>query len=252
MEWEKRSQAITVVTLVCFFIGLSITVQWRTQTEINRMASATSVDELTTTLIQTERSKEALTTQIEDLRSQLDKYREGENSKQTLQQTLEKTRLAAGLTAVEGPGVIITLDDSPLAQQLDTIRKNDPNQYYIHDSYLRDLVNALWTGGAEAVSINNQRLVSTSEIFCGGTTIFVNRELVTPPFVIRAVGDPKTLMASVNMVTTSLVLKGYRQQFGIVFDPVASDKVQIPNYKGDTKFQYAHVVTGDEAVETKP
>ncbi|MBM7867188.1 DUF881 domain-containing protein [Heliobacterium gestii] len=247
MQWNRRNQAIAVVTLVCFFIGLSTTVQWRTQTEIVRQSSAASVDELTSTLIQTERSKEALAAQLMELKGQLEKYREGENSKQALQQSIEKTRINAGLTRVDGPGVVITLNDSPRAQQFDTIRKDDPNNYFIHDAYLRELVNTLWTGGAEAISINDQRLISTSEIFCGGTTIFVNREYITPPFVISAVGDPKTLTASVNMAMTTLFLKNLRQQYGIVFDVVPSESIQLPAYRGEIKFQYAKAVQDNQA-----
>lgn len=227
-------------------------VQWRTQTEISRTTVSYSVDELTSTLIQAEQSKDGLATQKSELITQLNRYREGENSKHTLDQVLEKTRLVAGVSPVEGPGVVITLDDSPMAQQFETTRKDNRNDYYIHDWYIRELVNALWTGGAEAISVNNQRLVSTSEIFCGGTTIFVNRDYITPPFIIRAIGDPKSLTSSVNMVTTSLMLKDYRQRYGIVFEVLPNEKILLPAYRGDVKFQYAKVVSDNRTLGTKP
>ncbi|WP_162007878.1 DUF881 domain-containing protein [Heliorestis convoluta] len=240
---NQRVQAIIIATVICFFVGFSLMVQWRTQAEITKAAEGYSVDELTSKLIQIEQSKDALSAQIMELRAQLNRYREGEDSRQALEQTLERTRLDAGFVALEGPGVIITLDDSPLAQDFQFSSLDNLNDYYIHDWYLRELVNALWTGGAEAIAINHQRLISTSEIFCGGTTIFVNRDFITPPFVIKAVGDPKNLSASVNMVSISLMLRDYRQRYGITFDVLPSEKLEIPAYRSDIRFRYARTMT---------
>ncbi|MCW2278520.1 DUF881 domain-containing protein [Heliophilum fasciatum] len=253
MSNEARRQAILVLTIVCFFIGLITMVQWRTQAEITRQTGTASIDELTSTLIQAEKSKDALASQLVELQNQVNRYRDGESAKHTVQQLLTQSQMAAGMVAVEGPGVVITLDDSPLARQFDEqSRKDIRNEYYIHDTYLRELVNALWMAGAEAVSVNQQRLVANSEIFCGGTTIFINRDYVTPPFVIRAVGDPKTLTASLNMVLTSLLLKDLNQRFGVVFDIAPSDRVQIPEYRGDIQYQHAKISTKDPAAEAKP
>ncbi|KAB2954167.1 DUF881 domain-containing protein [Heliorestis acidaminivorans] len=243
MKLNQRTQAILVSTIVCFFVGFSLMVQWRTQAEITKEAAAYSVDELTSKLIQMEQSKDTLNTQMIELRSQLNRYRDGEDSRQALEQTLERTRLEAGFLPLEGPGIVITLDDSPLAQDFEFSSLDNINDYYIHDWYLRELVNALWTGGAEAISINHQRLISSSEIFCGGTTIFVNRDYITPPFVIKAVGDPKNLTSSVNMVSISLMLRDYRQRYGITYDVLPSEKLEIPAYRGDVRFRYARTVT---------
>ncbi|MDD4587883.1 MAG: DUF881 domain-containing protein [Heliobacteriaceae bacterium] len=243
---DRRNQAVVVLTLVCFFIGVSTMIQWRTQTVISQRTASYSVDELTSTLIQAEQGKDALLAQLTELRSQLERYREGESARQSLSNTLEKTRLVAGLASVEGPGLVITLDDSPMAQQLDTSRKDNRNDYFIHDWYIRELVNALFTGGAEAISVNHQRLISTSEIFCGGTTIFINRDYITPPFVIKAVGEPKSLLASVNMVTTSLMLKDLQQRYGITFDLAPQERVIVPGYSGEVKFNYARIAAGTE------
>ncbi len=136
-----------------------------------------------------------------------------------------KLRFNAGLTQVKGPGVIVTIDDSNVPIQ----KGENANLYLIHDEDILRVVNELRAGGAEALSINEQRLIGTSEIRCSGPTITVNGKIFTPPYVIKAVGDKKMLTAALNMrggVVETL------KHWGIQISIEQMQQIIIPPYTG--------------------
>ena len=138
----------------------------------------------------------------------------------------------AGMTALEGPGIILTIDDSSKIAKKD----NDPNLYLVHDEDVLKVVNELRAAGAEAISINDQRLTANSEIRCAGPTISVNNVRSAPPFEIRAIGDKDNLINAINMrggVADSLKV------WGIKLDIQPSDNVWIPAYKASSKYKLA-------------
>ncbi len=112
---------------------------------------------------------------------------------------LQQAKFAAGLTTVAGPGVVVTLNDSkkPIPPTMQIPGMAPPN--IIHDTDINQVVNELKAAGAEAVSVNSQRLIATSPIRCAGPTVFVNNTAQTPPYVIRAIGDAGTLQTAINL-----------------------------------------------------
>jgi uncharacterized protein YlxW (UPF0749 family) len=96
---------------------------------------------------------------------------------------------AAGAAAVEGPGVVVTLDDSS-ARRSPT---GDPNDLIVHERDIQTVVNALWAAGADAVGVNGERLSSTSAVRCAGNTLLLHGALHSPPYRIAAIGDPELL-----------------------------------------------------------
>ena len=123
-----------------------------------------------------------------------------------LSKDLANAQFLAGLTDVKGPGVVAVMNDSKLPYPQDLPPGMQP-QNIIHDTDIGLVVNELKAAGAEAISVNGQRLVAVSPIRCAGPTIFVNNTPQTPPYVIKAIGDPKTLAAALNLpggVTTAL------------------------------------------------
>ena len=93
-----------------------------------------------------------------------------------------------GLTDVVGDGIIITAKDGQVNVATDSI-----NQYLVHDSDLREIVSELINAGAEAISINDQRIVNTTCINCAGNVISINGQKVTSPFIIKAIGNQELL-----------------------------------------------------------
>ncbi len=109
---------------------------------------------------------------------------------------LRQAELLAGMTDVTGPGVVVTLDDM---QQSAIPENDDPNTYVVHDSDLLLVLNQLRDAGAEAISINEERILATSEVRCAGNVVSVNNNRISAPFVIKAIGDPEKLSAGLQM-----------------------------------------------------
>lgn len=145
--------------------------------------------------------------------------------------------LRASLVDVEGPGVVLTITDSKTPVK----DGENPNLYLIHDEDMLRIVNELRAAGAEAISINDQRLIGTSEIRCSGPTVTVNGKIFAPPFIIKAIGDTKTLHSSLTMrggVVESL------KYWGIEVKIQDEDHIMVPAYDGTIKQNYIKVKGG--------
>lgn len=145
---------------------------------------------------------------------------------------VEELRLMAGLTALEGQGVIVEMDDSINGAK----SGENPNLYVIHDDDVLRVINELRAAGAEAISINGQRLTDRSEIRCAGPTLSVNNVRSAAPFIISAIGDKVALENSIKM-------RGGVEQtlsvWGIRIEVKPSDDIYIPPFKGARSFVHA-------------
>lgn len=99
-----------------------------------------------------------------------------------------------GSAPLEGPGLVVTLDDSSQARS----PTGDPNDLVVHEADIQTVVNALWAAGAEAVAINGERLTAGSAVRCAGNTLLLHGTLHTPPYEIAAIGEPSELAASLS------------------------------------------------------
>ena len=157
--------------------------------------------------------------------------------------TAERTELVsetsevAGLVRVEGPGLRVTLNDSRLAAPPAGANVND---LVIHSQDVQAVVNALWRAGAEAISINGQRLVSTSAVLCVGNTLLLNGTVHSPPYVMSAVGATRDRFDADRLVRR---LKGDAETFGLVFSVERVTKLELPAYRGSTKLAYARPIS---------
>ena len=136
----------------------------------------------------------------------------------------EQLMMKAALTN-KGPGVSVLIEDSLKPVQ----SGENPNLYVIHDEDILRIVNELRAGGAEAIAINDQRLIGTSEIRCSGPTITVNGKVFGAPFTVKAIGDPKTLNSALTMrggVVDSL------KHWGIKVTIKQEEDVAIPAFTG--------------------
>lgn len=155
---------------------------------------------------------------------------------QELNEKLANVNIAAGLTSVSGPGIVINLDDNP-----DPLRIGDnPDDYLIHDHNLLFLINDLRGAGAEAISINEQRILASSEIRCAGPTILVNTTRVGAPFEIKAIGNPEGLERFIR--TSGQQLRELEAR-GIKINIKKSGKVVIPALSGVLTYNYAQAKT---------
>lgn len=142
-------------------------------------------------------------------------------------------KIHSGLTPLNGPGITITMYDNPEERDWGF----DFNDDVIHDSDILTIINDLRIAGAEAISINGERVVSTSEIKCGGPIIRINGRSSGTPFVVKAIGDPSLLYASVNAPGTNGDI--LRNVYQIGFETTIEDLIKIPAYTRVPNFTYA-------------
>ena len=223
------------IYIVCVFLGLMLAVQFKTQVRIGQGVGVTREEDLASVLSQVEKERQALEVEVADLRKKLSVYESGDGTTgrdKIIKQQLAKTANFAGLSDVEGQGIIVVMKDSDRAIQ----PGDDPNAFLIHDSDLLKVVNELKAAGAEAMSLNDQRIVAMSEIRCAGPTILINNVRLAPPYVIKVIGEPVTLENALKMpggIVETL------QFYGIKVDIKQNKSVAIDSYKGTTEEKFS-------------
>jgi uncharacterized protein YlxW (UPF0749 family) len=154
---------------------------------------------------------------------------------QALEAEADRQRMLAGLIPMQGPGIQVILDDSGNPMHPGT----NANSYIIHAYDLRDIVNVLWMAGSEAIAINGERLVSTSSIYCAGSTVMVNNTRLSPPYLIRAIGDSLLQQDYLRNPGYLLTLRDKQRLYGVQFDVEALGNVTVPAHTGGFLLQDA-------------
>jgi uncharacterized protein YlxW (UPF0749 family) len=199
--WEVTRGWTLPVAGICLVLGGLLGVQVHTQqlrgaAEAGRRSSA-----LVGMLTSSQNQLEAQAKEIAQLRAQVAKFEKeavsDRSGGQRVYQELQDSRLTLGLLPVRGPGVEVELGDSTMRKPDNEIGGLD--WFLVHDYDLLETANELWAAGAEAVSLNGQRLVAGSAIRCSGPVIQVNSTPIASPFVFRAVGNKETLASALNL-----------------------------------------------------
>ncbi|TWH72774.1 uncharacterized protein YlxW (UPF0749 family) [Modestobacter roseus] len=149
------------------------------------------------------------------------------------QRALDRLAVAeqqAGTVPVEGPGVVVTLGNAPPTADSDPVGGSEEVEFagIVQDRDLQQLVNALWSVGAEAISINGQRLGPTSAIRQAGDAVLVDFRPLASPYEVSAIGDPDTLTRDLLSTPEATLLAQYTLDFGIVFEYVREDSLELP------------------------
>ncbi|RDV82908.1 DUF881 domain-containing protein [Ammonifex thiophilus] len=211
-------------------------VQMRLAQEIARTVPIQRINTLMAEVQAARKERDQLQSEVNRLQQELDAVTNQEGLKE-LKTELNSYRIEAGLVAVTGPGVEVTLNDSTLIPK----PGQNPNLYVLHDEDILRVLNELKAAGAEVLAINGERLVATSEVRCAGPTILVNKtKRLAAPFVITAIGNPDTMINALNM--RGGVVDTLRQFWGIQVSIKKLPEVTIPAYKGSRRFEYAHPV----------
>ncbi|MBA1333690.1 MAG: Division initiation protein [Firmicutes bacterium] len=223
------------IGIVCLALGLMLALQFRNVQNYGGIMSVQRAQELATELKQVKGQRDSLQQKVREYESRILQYEESaakvSSVAEDMKKDLEKARLLAGLTDVEGPGITVTLTEAQPNQEF--------NVFYIHYDKLLRVVNELNSAGAEAISINEQRVIAMTEIRLAGSHININYQRFAPPFVFKAIGDPQTLEAA-------LKLKGGIAEelefYGISVTIKREQEVFIPRYSKVLEFKYAKPV----------
>lgn len=148
-------------------------------------------------------------------------------------------RAGAGLVAMHGMGVTVRLDDAP--SLADGSRPNGArvDDLVVHQQDVQAVVNALWAGGAEAMSIAGIRVISTSAVRCVGNTLLLHGRVYSPPFVIVAIGNPVALRQSLDSSEGVLLFQQAATDFGLGYRVTNEEGVTVPAYDGSTSLGHA-------------
>ena len=151
-----------------------------------------------------------------------------------------KLAAAAGLTPVDGPAVTVSLDDAPRsAVQRDLAAGAQPDDLVIHQQDVQGVVNALWAGGAQAMTIMGQRVVATSAVRCVGNTLLLHGQAFGPPFVVTAVGEPDQLLRALATDPDVQIFQQYVAAYGLGYRATTAARVTLPAYDGPLELTHA-------------
>ena len=228
--------SVVMIALVLFIFSFIISAQLNTVGNTDIIKEGMREAELLTELQKLNEDYETLKQEYEKSQVIVEEYKTDASTNDTLissmKQELEQANVLAGLATVRGEGVVVTIEDST-----DTSLSAEAG--LVHDTDLTAVVTELKAAGAEAISINGQRIISTTAIRCVGPTIQVNSVKVASPFYIKAIGNAKYLESALNIkngVVDSL------KAYGIKVDVETDDRITIDKYENALKLKYASEV----------
>lgn len=222
--------------LMCMLLTVGICVQVKTVNDATTGVGKTQKEnELRNSVLKwKERYETAFNEQTEkekELEALREKVSLQDADSENLSKELENDNILLGYSEVSGQGIIITLKDA----STDTVKGN-ASDYVVHDGDLLEVVNALKNAGAEAISVNDQRIVNTTAITCAGNIIKINDEKVGSPFKIKAIGLTEKLNGALTMPGGYLELL---ENDGVQVKVEEAKNVTIPKYNGIYNFEYA-------------
>ncbi len=224
---DKRQLIIaSVLGIMCFLTVYLICIQFKTVDNIDVTELETMREnELRTALADWKSKYEEVITEYEATKEKIQEYNnkieDDEKAGELLADDLENAKMLLGLTDVEGAGVIITITDNSEKQ--------------VDSTDLLDLVNELNSAGAEAISINGQRIVPMTDIFDVNDFVVIKEKRVTSPYIIKAIGDVTYLQSALS------IKKGYLDEHktnGYTISIKSDEKITINKYDGELKSDY--------------
>ena len=235
----KNIKIHLTIGLVCLVLGVMIAVQFKTVKSNIGPVTEYRARELASQLKRITTERDSLIEVKNELEKKLREYEnaeaQGNVAAKYLNEELNKARIIAGLVDVEGPGITMIVDDLKFSEHY--------NYNIISYTDLLELVNELNAAGAEAISINDQRIISTTEIRQAGLHININTVKFAPPFTFKAIGDPKTLEAALRM--RDGIIQRIESK-GIAISITQQQSIVVKKYDGVIEKKYSRVVKEGE------
>lgn len=195
-----------------------------------------------------QQGNERLSARVEALRAEVAKtsgQRSALGGQPSSQAEVATYEAPAGLRPVRGPAVAVSLDDAPegaLTRSYPGLPKPAPDDLVVHQQDVQAVVNALWAGGAEAMGLMDQRVVSTSAVRCVGNTLILQGRVYSPPYVVTAIGDPAALRAALAESPAVGTYRDYVAAYGLGYDLRSSPSLRLPAFDGSLRLRYAAAV----------
>ena len=227
---KKSNKGQFALTLISLILGIMLAAQFKNVQKVGGNVSVQRTQELTEHIKKLESDNESLAGQISEYKGIISSY-ESASKDETLVNELARTKSQAGLTDLTGPGVVVLVNNLHI-NSWDGSSQVFQNVHY--DDLLR-LINELNAAGAEAIAINDERLISTTEIRNAGDYIVINTNRHSAPFEIKAIGNPDNLEAALKL------LGGVVDNLSQILDISIKrdEKISIPGYEGTINYRFA-------------
>lgn len=192
-------------------------------------------------LVQAELNRaEAASAEVEALRAEVDRLTdEGTAGQPADPEAEQRSALAAGRVAVTGPGITVRLSDAAPGANRPEWATND--DLVVHQQDLQAVINALWSGGAEAMTLQDQRVISTTAFRCVGNVLLLHDRHYSPPYEVRAIGDPEQLEAALMASPTIQTYLDWVDAVGLGWSVSEEDTLDLPAYEGSLELRWAEV-----------
>ena len=232
----KKKQIAITLGVMCFILTVAISVQLKTVKNTTSTASQALIDNgLRDEVLKWKEKYDHAYQELLDSEKQLTQVREQATQNNTTanakQEQIKENDMLLGRVEVKGAGLEITLaDNNAVGTGL-----IDPSMVLVHYDDLLQVVNALNNAGAEAISINGQRVITTTAITCEGNVIKVNGEKISSPFVVKAIGSQGLLLGSMTMAGGYL---NNMEEWGVIVNVKTVDDLIIEKYNGIISYKY--------------
>lgn len=230
-----------LVVVVCLVVGvmLATTRQFSHGDEIRRSDTtrlSTLVRDAQASADDAEAARDELAARVEELQANA-----GTVDADVADQRARAEQLTdpAGLSEQSGAGVVITLTDAPRGQDGRYASDASPDDLVVHQQDVQSVLNALWSGGAQAIAMQDQRVVSRTAPRCIGNTLLLGGRTYSPPYVVTALGEPAVLSDALDKAPGVRVFKQYAVRYGLGYGAEASEQLSVPAYEGSIRMRYA-------------
>lgn len=225
--------------LVCVILGIILAIQFKTVNETvgNGILPTKSAQQLALELKKLKDEKEKLLEELSSLESKVKQYEKNAAEEnvyiKNLMKELQKYRMFGGYEPVKGPGIIIIVNDPPIEVQFGDDTSIIVNNY----DFLLEIISNLNAAGAEAISVNEQRYTGFTEIVPAGNHLEINGVSYGPPFIIKAIGEPKILESALRL--KGGVIWYMENLFNLDVQIKEEKNIEIPRYTRINEFKYA-------------
>ncbi|OBK51364.1 DUF881 domain-containing protein [Mycobacterium kubicae] len=239
MAAARRSPWRFGVPLVCLLAGvlLGATHGVSGGAEIRRSDAPRLVDlvrEAQSSVSRLDTRREALTTRLDAVH--------GRSTDAALAAMLRRTaELAAdaGMNPVHGPGLAVTLNDAQRDANGRFPRDASPDDLVVHQQDIDAVLNAMWSAGAEAIQMQDQRIIASSVVRCVGNTLLLNGRTYSPPYTITAIGNAAAMQAALGAAPLVTLYKQYVVRFGLGYHEEVKTDVQIAGHSEPVRMHFA-------------
>lgn len=178
--------------------------------------------------------RDALATQVDSTHG-----RSSDRALTAMQARSAELAAAAGLDPVHGPGLVITLTDAQRDANGRFPRDATPDDLVVHQQDIQAVLNALWSAGAEAVQMQDQRIIATSAPRCVGNTLLLNGRTYSPPYTITAIGDVSAMKSALAAAPLVTLYKQYVVRFGLGYTEQTRSDVEVVGHTEPVRMQFA-------------